>query len=150
LRYLFKDEVRQLGLLLGLTPQVVNRHPFPGPGLAVRILGAVKKEYIELLQKADAIFIAELHSSGYYNKIAQAFAVFLPVKTVGVMGDGRTYDYVIALRAVDSSDFMTANISHLPFELITKIANRIINEVQGINRVVYDVSGKPPATIEWE
>lgn len=150
LRELFKDEVRSLGLALGLPHSMIFRHPFPGPGLGVRILGAIKTEYVTLLQKADNIFIEELHSSGYYAKTSQAFAVFLPVKTVGVMGDGRTYDYVIALRAVETSDFMTASVANLPFELITKVANRIINEVKGINRVVYDISGKPPATIEWE
>lgn len=150
LRELFKDEVRALGITLGLPQSMVFRHPFPGPGLGVRILGEVKAEYVDLLQKADSIFIEELHNSGYYAKTSQAFAVFLPVKTVGVMGDGRTYDYVIALRAVETSDFMTANVANLPFELITKVANRIINEVKGINRVVYDISGKPPATIEWE
>ena len=129
---------------------MIYRHPFPGPGLGVRILGEVKVEYVPLLQRADNIFIEELHLSGYYAKVSQAFAVFLPVKSVGVMGDGRTYDYVIALRAVETSDFMTASVANLPFELITKIANRIINEVKGINRVVYDISGKPPSTIEWE
>lgn len=150
LRELFKDEVRNLGITLGLPDKMVFRHPFPGPGLGVRILGDIRAEFVELLQKADNIFIEELHNSGYYAKTAQAFAVFLPVKTVGVMGDGRTYDYVIALRAVETTDFMTANVANLPFELITKVANRIINEVKGINRVVYDISGKPPATIEWE
>ncbi|MDQ5920970.1 MAG: hypothetical protein QG673_1026 [Pseudomonadota bacterium] len=150
LRELFKDEVRQLGLTLGLPHDMVYRHPFPGPGLLVRILGAIKAEFITLLQKADAIFIEELRNHGYYAKVAQAFAVFLPVKSVGVMGDGRTYDYVIALRAVETTDFMTANVADLPFSLITHVANRIINEVAGINRVVYDISGKPPATIEWE
>jgi GMP synthase (glutamine-hydrolysing) len=150
LRELFKDEVRNLGLTLGLPGSMVFRHPFPGPGLGVRILGAIKAQYVELLQKADNIFIEELHLSGFYVKTSQAFAVFLPVKSVGVMGDGRTYDYVVALRAVETSDFMTANVANLPFELITKVANRIINEVRGINRVVYDISGKPPATIEWE
>jgi GMP synthase (glutamine-hydrolysing) len=150
LRELFKDEVRSLGLTLGLPREMIFRHPFPGAGLGVRILGEVKPEYIPLLQKSDNIFIEELHNSGFYDKVAQSFAVFLPVKSVGVMGDGRTYDYVIALRSVDTSDFMTASVSDLPFSLITKVANRIINEVNGINRVVYDISGKPPATIEWE
>ncbi|MCC2624477.1 MAG: guaA [Burkholderiales bacterium] len=150
LRELFKDEVRELGITLGLPHSMVYRHPFPGPGLGVRILGDVKAEYVELLQKADNIFIEELQNSSYYSKVSQAFAVFLPVKSVGVMGDGRTYDYVVALRAVETTDFMTANVANLPFELITKVANRIINEVKGINRVVYDISGKPPATIEWE
>ncbi|MCC2645142.1 MAG: glutamine-hydrolyzing synthase, partial [Burkholderiales bacterium] len=150
LRELFKDEVRALGITLGLPHSMVFRHPFPGPGLGVRILGEIKSEYVEFLQRADNIFIEELSNSGYYAKTSQAFAVFLPVKTVGVMGDGRTYDYVIALRAVETTDFMTANVANLPFELITKVANRIINEVRGINRVVYDISGKPPATIEWE
>lgn len=150
LRELFKDEVRQLGLNLNLPYDMLYRHPFPGPGLAVRIMGEIKPQFIDLLQKADAIFIEELRNSGYYDKVAQAFAVFLPVKSVGVMGDGRTYDYVVALRAVETTDFMTANVAQIPFTLITKIANRIINEVKGINRVVYDVSGKPPSTIEWE
>jgi len=150
LRELFKDEVRVLGITLGLPKHMVYRHPFPGAGLGIRILGAVQPEFVFLLQKADAIFIQELHKADYYTKVAQAFAVFLPVKSVGVMGDGRTYDYVIALRAVETSDFMTANVANLPFEFITRVANRIINEVKGINRVVYDISGKPPATIEWE
>lgn len=150
LRELFKDEVRQLGLTLGLPHSMIFRHPFPGPGLGVRILGAISKEYVDLLQKADAIFIEELHAHNLYAKVSQAFAVFLPVKSVGVMGDGRTYDYVVALRAVETNDFMTASVANLPFEFITKVANRIINEVKGINRVVYDISGKPPATIEWE
>ena len=150
LRELFKDEVRQLGLELGLPHKMIFRHPFPGPGIAVRIIGEIKPEYVTLVQQADKIFIEELHLNNFYDKVAQAFAVFLPVKTVGVMGDGRSYDYVIALRAVETNDFMTANVANLPFELITKIANRIINEVKGINRVVYDISGKPPATIEWE
>ena len=150
LRDLFKDEVRQLGVELGLPSKMVFRHPFPGPGLGVRILGEVKKSFADYLRKADAIFIEELASSGWYDKTAQAFAVFLPVKSVGVMGDGRTYEYVVALRAVETSDFMTANWAPLPHELLSKISNRIINEVKGINRVVYDISGKPPATIEWE
>jgi len=150
LRELFKDEVRELGLALGLAHDMVFRHPFPGPGLGVRILGEIKYEYAELLRKADAIFIEELRSAGWYEKTSQAFAVFLPVKSVGVMGDGRTYEYVIALRAVKTQDFMTAEWAQLPYMLLGKISNRIINEVRGINRVVYDVSGKPPATIEWE
>ncbi len=150
LRGLFKDEVRELGIALGLPPEMVYRHPFPGPGLGVRILGEVKREYADLLREADAIFIEELRAAGLYDKVSQAFVVFLPVKSVGVMGDGRTYDYVVSLRCVETSDFMTAHWSHLPYELLGKVSNRIINEVQGINRVVYDVSGKPPATIEWE
>ena len=150
LRELFKDEVRELGLALGLAHDIVFRHPFPGPGLGVRILGEVKPEYTELLRQADAIFIEELRSAGWYEKTSQAFAVFLPVKSVGVMGDGRTYEYVIALRAVKTQDFMTAEWAELPYTLLGKISNRIINEVRGINRVVYDISGKPPATIEWE
>ena len=150
LRELFKDEVRELGLALGLAHDVVFRHPFPGPGLGVRILGEVKSEYTELLRQADAIFIEELRSAGWYEKTSQAFAVFLPVKSVGVMGDGRTYEYVIALRAVRTQDFMTAEWADLPYTLLGKVSNRIINEVRGINRVVYDISGKPPATIEWE
>jgi GMP synthase (glutamine-hydrolysing) len=150
LRDLFKDEVRELGVALGLPHEMVYRHPFPGPGLGVRILGEVKKEYADLLRQADAIFIEELISSGWYDKTSQAFAVFLPVKSVGVMGDGRTYEWVIALRAVQTQDFMTAQWAELPHALLAKVSNRIINEVQGINRVVYDVSGKPPATIEWE
>ncbi len=150
LRDLFKDEVRELGLALGLPHEMVFRHPFPGPGLGVRILGEVKREYADLLRRADAIFIEELRAAGWYDKVAQAFAVFLPVKSVGVMGDGRTYEYVVALRAVQTSDFMTAHWAPLPYELLAKVSNRIINEVRGINRVVYDVSSKPPATIEWE
>jgi len=150
LRELFKDEVRELGLALGLPRAMVFRHPFPGPGLGVRILGEVRREHADLLRGADAIFIDELRAAGWYDKVAQAFAVFLPVKSVGVMGDGRTYEYVVALRAVQTSDFMTAHWAPLPHELLAKISNRIINEVRGINRVVYDISGKPPATIEWE
>ncbi len=150
LRELFKDEVRELGLALGLPHDMVFRHPFPGPGLGVRILGEVTSEYTELLRYADAIFIEELRSSGWYEKTSQAFAVFLPVKSVGVMGDKRTYEYVVALRAVTTLDFMTASWAELPHTLLSKISNRIINEVKGINRVVYDISGKPPATIEWE
>jgi GMP synthase (glutamine-hydrolysing) len=150
LRELFKDEVRELGLALGLPREMVFRHPFPGPGLGVRILGAIEKKYVELLQQADAIFIDELRKADWYDKTAQAFAVFLPVKAVGVMGDGRTYEYVVALRAVQTTDFMTADWAPLPHELLARISNRIINEVRGINRVAYDISSKPPATIEWE
>lgn len=156
LRDLFKDEVRELGVALGLPREMVYRHPFPGPGLGVRILGEVKKEYADLLRQADDIFIQELRNTtdengtSWYDLTSQAFAVFLPVKSVGVMGDGRTYDYVVALRAVITSDFMTAHWAELPYSLLGKVSNRIINEVKGINRVVYDVSGKPPATIEWE
>lgn len=150
LRDLFKDEVRELGITLGLSAEMVYRHPFPGPGLGVRILGEVKKEYADLLREADAIFIEELREAGLYDKVSQAFVVFMPVKSVGVMGDGRTYEWVVSLRCVETSDFMTAHWSHLPYELLGKVSNRIINEVRGINRVVYDISGKPPATIEWE
>ncbi len=157
LRELFKDEVRELGVALGLPFHMVYRHPFPGPGLGVRILGEVKKEYADLLRKADAIFIEELRNctddetgKSWYDLTSQAFTVFLPVKSVGVMGDGRTYDYVVALRAVQTSDFMTADWAELPYALLKKVSGRIINEVRGINRVTYDVSSKPPATIEWE
>ena len=169
LRELFKDEVRELGVALGLPREMVYRHPFPGPGLGVRILGEVRKDYADLLRRADAIFIEELRATlaterdvaagtchagdigkSWYDLTSQAFAVFLPVKSVGVMGDGRTYDYVVALRAVITSDFMTAHWAHLPYALLGRVSNRIINEVRGLNRVVYDVSGKPPATIEWE
>jgi len=150
LRELFKDEVRELGIALGLPHDMVFRHPFPGPGLGVRILGEVKAEYTDLLRRADAIFIDELRASGWYDKTAQAFAVFIPVKSVGVMGDGRTYEHVVALRAVQTQDFMTAHWAELPHTLLSKVSNRIINEVRGINRVVYDISSKPPATIEWE
>ncbi|WP_261509311.1 glutamine-hydrolyzing GMP synthase [Burkholderia multivorans] len=169
LRDLFKDEVRELGVALGLPPEMVYRHPFPGPGLGVRILGEVKREYADLLRRADAIFIEELRNTvataqdaaaglcgeadvgkSWYDLTSQAFAVFLPVKSVGVMGDGRTYDYVTALRAVQTTDFMTAHWAHLPYSLLGRMSNRIINEVRGINRAVYDISGKPPATIEWE
>jgi GMP synthase (glutamine-hydrolysing) len=169
LRELFKDEVRELGVALGLPHDMVYRHPFPGPGLGVRILGEVKREYADLLRRADAIFIEELRNTAiplpvelaegrevghfhknWYDATSQAFAVFLPVKSVGVMGDGRTYEYVVALRAVQTQDFMTAHWAHLPHDLLGRVSNRIINEVRGINRVVYDISGKPPATIEWE
>ena len=150
LRELFKDEVRELGVALGLPHDMVYRHPFPGPGLGVRILGEVRPEFADLLRRADAIFIDELRAAGWYEKTSQAFAVFLPVKSVGVMGDGRTYEYVVALRAVETQDFMTAHWAELPHSLLARVSNRIINEVRGINRVVYDISGKPPATIEWE
>jgi GMP synthase (glutamine-hydrolysing) len=150
LRELFKDEVRHIGLELGLPYEMVYRHPFPGPGLGVRILGEVKKEYAELLRRADAIFIEELYRHDLYDRVSQAFAVFLPVKSVGVMGDGRRYDYVVALRAVETVDFMTARWAHLPYEFLDLVSRRIINEVPGISRVTYDISGKPPATIEWE
>ena len=157
LRELFKDEVRELGLALGLPHEMVYRHPFPGPGLGVRILGEVRREYAELLRRADAIFIEELRTTidrasgkSWYDLTSQAFVVFLPVKSVGVMGDGRTYDHVVALRAVQTSDFMTADWAELPYALLKKVSSRIINEVRGINRVTYDVSSKPPATIEWE
>lgn len=150
LRSLFKDEVRELGIALGLPAEMVYRHPFPGPGLGVRILGEVKREYADLLREADAIFIEELRKADLYDKVSQAFVVFLPVKSVGVMGDGRTYEWVVSLRSVETSDFMTAKWSELPYDLLGRVSNRIINEVRGINRVVYDVSGKPPATIEWE
>jgi len=150
LRELFKDEVRRIGVELGLPREMVYRHPFPGPGLGVRILGEVKREYAELLARADAIFIDELRKSGWYDKTSQAFAVFLPVKSVGVVGDARAYEWVIALRAVETIDFMTAHWAHLPYELLGKVSNRIINELRGVSRVVYDISGKPPATIEWE
>jgi GMP synthase (glutamine-hydrolysing) len=150
LRELFKDEVRAIGEELGLPRPMVWRHPFPGPGLGVRILGEVKKEYCDILRQADAIYIEELYASGHYDKISQAFAVFLPVKSVGVMGDGRTYEYVVALRAVETKDFMTAGWYPMPYEDLARISSRIINEVKGINRVTYDISSKPPATIEWE
>ena len=150
LRELFKDEVRKIGLELGLPYDMVYRHPFPGPGLGVRILGEVKKEYADILREADAIFIEELHNSGWYHKTSQAFAVFLPVKSVGVVGDGRRYEWVIALRAVETIDFMTARWAHLPYELLEKVSNRIIHEIADVSRVTSDVSSKPPATIEWE
>jgi GMP synthase (glutamine-hydrolysing) len=150
LRELFKDEVRTVGEELGLPHQMVWRHPFPGPGLGVRILGEIKKEYADILRQADAIYIEELYRTGHYEKISQAFAVFLPVKSVGVMGDGRTYEYVVALRAVETKDFMTAGWYPMPYADLARISSRIINEVKGINRVTYDISSKPPATIEWE
>lgn len=150
LKELFKDEVRKIGLELGLPYDMLYRHPFPGPGLGVRVLGEVKKEYCDLLRRADAIFIEELHKADLYNKVSQAFTVFLPVRSVGVMGDGRKYDWVVSLRAVETIDFMTAHWAHLPYEFLGRVSNRIINEVNGISRVVYDISGKPPATIEWE
>ena len=156
LRELFKDEVRALGLELGLPREMVLRHPFPGPGLGVRILGEVRREYAELLRRADAIFMEELRRARaldgktWYDSVAQAFAVFLPVRSVGVMGDGRTYDFVVALRAVQTTDFMTAHWAQLPYDLLGRVSSRIINEVRGINRVTYDISSKPPATIEWE
>lgn len=150
LRELFKDEVRKIGLELGLPYDMVYRHPFPGPGLGVRILGEVKKEYADILREADAIFIEELHNFDWYHKTSQAFAVFLPVKSVGVVGDGRRYEWVIAIRAVETVDFMTARWAHLPYELLEKVSNRIINELEHVSRVTYDVSSKPPATIEWE
>ncbi len=150
LRELFKDEVRKIGLELGLPYDMLYRHPFPGPGLGVRILGEVKKEYADLLRRADHIFIEELHRHDLYNKVSQAFTVFLPVRSVGVMGDGRKYDWVVSLRAVETIDFMTAVWAHLPYDFLGLVSNRIINEIDGISRVVYDISGKPPATIEWE
>jgi len=150
LRELFKDEVRKIGLELGLPYDMLYRHPFPGPGLGVRVLGEVKKEYCDLLRLADAIFIEELHKADLYNKVSQAFTVFLPVRSVGVMGDGRKYDWVVSLRAVETIDFMTAHWAHLPYDFLGRVSNRIINEIDGISRVVYDISGKPPATIEWE
>ncbi|UTA49189.1 glutamine-hydrolyzing GMP synthase [Simiduia sp. 21SJ11W-1] len=150
LRELFKDEVRKIGLELGLPYDMVYRHPFPGPGLGVRILGEVKKEYADILREADAIFLEELHKADWYHKTSQAFAVFLPVKSVGVVGDGRRYEWVVSLRAVETIDFMTARWAHLPYELLETVSNRIINEISGISRVAYDVSSKPPATIEWE
>ena len=150
LRELFKDEVRRIGVELGLPRDMVYRHPFPGPGLGVRVLGAVKREYVAILQRADAIFIEELRKADLYDQVSQAFAVFLPVKSVGVVGDARAYEWVIALRAVETVDFMTARWAHLPYDFLDLVSRRIINEIRGISRVVYDVSGKPPATIEWE
>ena len=150
LRELFKDEVRKLGVELGLPESMVYRHPFPGPGLGVRILGEIKKEYADLLRQADHIFIEELRNAGWYDKTSQAFVVFVPVKSVGVVGDARRYAWVVSLRAVETIDFMTARWAHLPYDLLEKVSGRIINEIEGISRVVYDVSSKPPATIEWE
>lgn len=150
LRELFKDEVRKMGVELGLPSEMIYRHPFPGPGLGVRILGEVKKEFADILRLADAIFMEELYNSDYYEKVSQAFAVFLPIKSVGVTGDQRNYNYVIALRAVETVDFMTAGWAHLPYELLDLLSRRIINEIPSVSRVVYDISGKPPATIEWE
>ena len=150
LRSLFKDEVRKIGLELGLPAELVGRHPFPGPGLGVRILGPVRKEYADTLRRADHIFVSELREQGLYDQVSQAFAVFMPVKSVGVMGDGRRYDHVVALRAVETVDFMTARWSHLPYDFLDHVSRRIINEIPGISRVTYDISGKPPATIEWE
>lgn len=150
LTQLFKDEVRKIGVELGLPHQMLQRHPFPGPGLGVRVLGEVKKEYCDILRKADAIFIEELYKADLYYKVSQAFTVFLPVRSVGVMGDGRKYDWVLSLRAVETIDFMTAHWAHLPYDFLGKVSNRIINEVANVSRVVYDISGKPPATIEWE
>ena len=150
LRDLFKDEVRKVGLALGLPHELVFRHPFPGPGLGVRVLGEVKPEYVAILRDADAIFLAELRRAGWYERVAQAFAVYLPVKSVGVVGDARRHEHVIALRAVVTTDFMTANWAELPHDLIATVSNRIVNELPGVSRVVYDVTGKPPGTIEWE
>jgi GMP synthase (glutamine-hydrolysing) len=150
LRELFKDEVRRIGVELGLPREMVYRHPFPGPGLGVRVLGEVKAEYLDLLARADHIFIEELVRDDLYDKVSQAFAVFLPVKSVGVTGDQRRYEYVVALRAVETIDFMTARWAQLPYEFLERVSLRIANEINGISRVVYDISGKPPATIEWE
>ena len=150
LRELFKDEVRKIGLALGLPYDMIYRHPFPGPGLGVRILGEVKKDYCDILRQADAIFIEELHKADWYHKVSQAFVVFLPVKSVGVVGDGRRYSYVLAIRAVETIDFMTARWAHLPYELLETVSSRIINEIREVSRVSYDISSKPPATIEWE
>ena len=150
MRYLFKDEVRQVGLSLGLPPDLIFRHPFPGPGLAVRVLGDVKEEYVNTLQLADAILIEELHRLGLYEKVSQAFMVFLPIHSVGVVGDARQYAPVVAIRIVESQDFMTAHAARIPHEHLEHIANRIVNEVKGISRVTYYLSSKPPATIEWE
>jgi GMP synthase (glutamine-hydrolysing) len=150
LKDLFKDEVRKIGLELGLPREIVFRHPFPGPGLGVRILGEIKREYIRILQLADDIFISELVEEGYYDKVSQAFAVFLPVKSVGVVGDSRRYEYVIALRAVETLDFMTAKSATLPHGFLEKVSNRVMNEIPEVSRVTYDISSKPPSTIEWE
>jgi GMP synthase (glutamine-hydrolysing) len=150
LRELFKDEVRKVGVELGLPSDMVYRHPFPGPGLGVRILGEVQKEYADILRQADHIYIEELRRANLYDEVSQAFSVFLPVKSVGVVGDARRYEYVITLRAVKTIDFMTASFAHLPFEFLETVSRRIINEVSGVSRVAYDISSKPPATIEWE
>ncbi len=150
LRELFKDEVRKVGSLLGLPTQLVERHPFPGPGLGIRVLGEVTPERVEIARQADRIFMEELRTSGWYSKVSQALAVLLPIQSVGVMGDERTYLNVVALRSVDSRDYMTADMSHLPLEFLAEVANRITNEVPGINRVTYDLTSKPPATVEWE
>ena len=150
LKELFKDEVREIGLKLGLPKNMLYRHPFPGPGIGVRILGQVKKEYANILRKADHIFMEELNNQGLYDKVDQAFAVFLPVKSVGVTGDERRYDFVIALRAVETIDFMTARWARLPYDFLDHVSNRIMNEISQVSRVVYDISGKPPSTIEWE
>jgi GMP synthase (glutamine-hydrolysing) len=150
LRELFKDEVRDLGLELGLPEEAIYRHPFPGPGLAIRIIGEVTPRRLEIIRQADAIFLEELKTTGWYRRVWQAFTVLLPIQTVGVMGDGRSYEHVVVLRCVDSRDAMTADWSRLPDDLLGAVANRIINEVRGVNRVVYDISSKPPATIEWE
>ena len=150
LRELFKDEVRRIGLELGLPYEMVYRHPFPGPGLGVRVVGEVKREYVEILRRADQIFIEELRRANLYDKVSQAFAVFLPIRSVGVAGDARRYDHVIALRAIETTDFMTARWAPLPFDFLERVSQRIVNEVEGVSRVVYDISGKPPATIEWE
>ena len=150
LKDLFKDEVRKMGIELGIPEEMIQRHPFPGPGLGVRVIGEVTKEKIKILQEADSIFIQELINADFYNKVSQAFAVLLPVKSVGVVGDERRYEEVIALRAVETVDFMTAKWTHLPYELLEHVSNRIVNEIEGVSRVVYDISGKPPATIEWE
>ena len=150
LRDLFKDEVRAVGLALGLPERLVQRHPFPGPGLGVRVLGDVRRAYLDVLREADAIYIEELRRAGCYDKVSQAFAVYLPVKSVGVVGDARRHEHVIALRAVVTSDFMTANWAELPHDLLARVSNRIVNELPRVSRVVYDVTGKPPGTIEWE
>ena len=150
LRELFKDEVRRIGLELGLPAEMVHRHPFPGPGLGVRILGEVHRDYADTLRRADHIFIEELHRADLYDKVSQAFAVFLPVRSVGVVGDNRHYAHVIALRAVETIDFMTARWAHLPYDFLDLVCRRIVNEVPGVSRVVYDITGKPPGTIEWE
>ena len=150
LRELFKDEVRKIGIELGLPSELVYRHPFPGPGLALRLLGEIKAEFLDILRRADAIFIEELRRHNYYDEVSQAFAVFLPIKSVGVKGDARCYEYVIALRSVTTVDFMTAHWSELPYRFLSHVSHRIINEISAVSRVVYDISGKPPATIEWE